>query len=285
MSGLDQQIAEHRAARLAEAPQAAYDRALVELQAELPIIERRQTAEVTTDKGRTYRYSFADLADITRLVQPLLTKHGFAFTARSQLREDGKLVLLCRLRHAPSGAFEESTFPLPEMKMAQSLGGWITYGRRYCLCAMAGIVTEDDDDAAAAEAEAGASRGTAQRATRAQQHQAAPTGGTGRPTAQRATRSRAADGPPLPGEDQPAAQRTSTNAQLQKMAILFGEIGVTERSERLALTSTLVGRPLGSGSELNLREASGLIERLEKAKTQDDPLGWLASTDDEGGES
>ena len=58
----------------------------------------------------------------------------------------GCLGLVTKLTHAESGQWQSSlaVVPLPKAD-PQGLGSAITYARRYTLCAMLGIVTEDDD--------------------------------------------------------------------------------------------------------------------------------------------
>jgi hypothetical protein len=285
MTGLDQTIADHRAAR-ADGRPASLAEALAALQRALPEVKKSETAEVPTKAGGMFRYTYAGLAAITAQIMPALGELGLSFSARPTVNERGQFVLAYELLHV-CGEHREGEYPLSG-STPQQQGSAITYARRYSLLAVTGLAPDEDDDAAAAEAEAQSQRGTGQRQTRAQQHQRPPTGGTGQPVAQRATRARAVDGPPLPGEEpvtEPAAQRPdirqASGPMLQKMAILFGEIGITERTERLALTSTLVGHPLNSGSDLTFAEGRQLIDRLTKAVKQPDPLGWLATVDDD----
>lgn len=127
--------------------------ALVALQADLPRIHKDRTAEVEgeTKAGRPfkYKYSFADLTDVTEALMPLLSKHGLAFAAFPTLAADGKFVLRYHLLHE-SGDRETGEYPLPTGGTPQALGSAITYGRRYCLCSVTGVAPDDDDDAAAA---------------------------------------------------------------------------------------------------------------------------------------
>jgi len=244
-----------------------FDKALAAFQAEMPVIEKSKTALITTDKA-TQRYKYADLADVMRVAQPLLTKHGFVHTGKIR-SVDGRMILDVALVHVESGEREVSEFPLilPERWRPQILGSLLTYGRRYCICVMTGIVAETDDDAAAAEAEAAGNRGTAQRD--APTRRRASTGGTGRTSTQR-ERARPDEEPPLPGEPEP-----SSSAQHGRLAAHFGEIGVTERDERLRLCSALVGRPLESAKDLSMAEASRLIDLTGQAKNQPEPRAFL----------
>jgi hypothetical protein len=51
-----------------------------------------------------------------------------------------------------SGERISGNMKLPENTSPQELGSWITYLRRYSLCAMLGIAADEDDDAGSAEA-------------------------------------------------------------------------------------------------------------------------------------
>lgn len=113
------------------AEQSELTRALTELQAALPSIGKDQKATVKSDKG-SYTYNYADLADISAAVLPLLSKVGLAWTTRPTV-EDGKFVMRYQLRHV-SGEMLEGTYPLPAASRPQEIGSAITYARRYALC-------------------------------------------------------------------------------------------------------------------------------------------------------
>ena len=124
--------------------------ALAKLQADLPSVGKDKTGKVQGKDGKQgYSYSYADLADVTRAVMPLLGKHGLAFTARPTLL-DGQFVLAYSLVHGESGQREDGFYPLPSSGTPQQIGGVITYARRYSLCAVTGVAPDNDDDDAAA---------------------------------------------------------------------------------------------------------------------------------------
>ena len=131
--------------------------ALAALQAELPAVPKTKTAKVkgTTRDGRTfdYEYKYADLADVSAAVMPLMGKHGLSFTSQPTLREDGRFGLAYQLLHA-SGELIDGWYPLDDRMTPQQIGGHITYARRYCLCAVTGVAAEEDTDAQGAETQA-----------------------------------------------------------------------------------------------------------------------------------
>ena len=121
--------------------------ALAELQKELPHIGKDQTA----DTG-SYSYEYADLTTISERLMPLLGKHGLAFMTKPTLK-DGQFVLEYALLHK-SGERESGDYPLPN-GTPQQIGSAVSYGRRYCLCAVTGVAPggSDDDGAAASKAQ------------------------------------------------------------------------------------------------------------------------------------
>lgn len=121
--------------------------ALAVLMTRLPRIEKNKT-------NPHFKSKYADLADVSRDLLPVLGSLGLSFTARPMLitRDDGtrEFVLAYRLLHT-SGEKDEGEYPLGT-GTAQTLGGAITYARRFALCAVTGAVAEDDDDGQAASA-------------------------------------------------------------------------------------------------------------------------------------
>lgn len=207
--------------------------ALAALQGELPHIAKDRTANVPTKSGGSYRYSYSDLAAISRELLPLLSKHGLAFMARPTL-DEGRLVLAYELMHR-SGESRAGVYPLPDRGTPQEVGGAITYARRYCLCAVTGVAPDDDDDA-----------GVAERSARKSQQRAS--GGQ---------RSAAPDNSD-PGES------GITAPQVRKLQALYGSAGIADREKKLAFAKETIGREVGSATELTQTEASRVIARLER---------------------
>ncbi|UGS26363.1 ERF family protein [Microbacterium resistens] len=120
--------------------------ALAAFQAEVPSVRKDNEAAVTAkDGGRSYRYRYADLSDVTEAALPLLGKHGLSFVAAPTQTKRG-FVLKYALRHE-SGGVIKGTYPLPAASAApQALGAAITYARRYSLCAVTGVAPGGDDD-------------------------------------------------------------------------------------------------------------------------------------------
>lgn len=96
-----------------------------------------------------YGYKYTDLDTVINTVRPILAKHGLAFT---QI-EDGD-TLETFIVHKESGEYFGGSAKLPEIALssktneAQNLGAAMTYMRRYGLCSILGISSDEDVDSA-----------------------------------------------------------------------------------------------------------------------------------------
>jgi hypothetical protein len=242
--------------------------ALAKVQAELPKLERDRTVEVIKKDGGTYSYSYVTLANLSDAILPLLAKHGLAFTALPGAGTDGKMCLRYHLLHE-SGETLSGEFPISGEGGIQMIGGRITYARRYCLAALVGVAADEDDESRLDEP----GRATAQRAGAPRATTQRPTKATGR-TAQRAAP------PPLPSD----GPTPITAPQRAKLMAGFGQIGISDRAERLDIATRIVGRSIGSANELTLDEARRVIDALEKSIAEDNPALALAEITADGPE-
>ena len=120
-------------------------KALAEAQSEFPTIPKTKTVEVRTHDGKSYKYSYADLADILKVIVPITSKHGLSVVQIPIVSNRGN-TLITRLLHS-SGEWIESELPLRQQRDgAQALGSALTYMRRYALSSMLNIATDVDDD-------------------------------------------------------------------------------------------------------------------------------------------
>ena len=92
------------------------------------------------------RSSYATLNSVMNTCRQALLANGILMTQFPVPAETGHLGLATKLIHAESGQGHSSlaVVPLPKAD-PQDYGSAQTYARRYALCAMLGIVTEDDD--------------------------------------------------------------------------------------------------------------------------------------------
>jgi hypothetical protein len=220
--------------------------ALAVLQTRLPEVRKGETAVVETQKGR-YTYNYAGLPAVSRAILPLLGELGLSFVCRPTLNDSGVFVLAYGLMHDPSGECVGGQYPLPAGGTPQAIGSAISYGRRYCLAAITGMVAEDDDDAATASA----------------QHE--------KPAAARASRARRT--PPSTSDTTPAVDGernadTVPPPMLRKLFALLADAGLSAREPALEYIAELVGRPIQSRNELSRSEVDLLIGGLEQLLTE-----------------
>lgn len=96
-----------------------------------------------------FRSKYATLASVWEAVRPILAKNGLCVIQRPEHHEAG-LALTTTILHV-SGQSISSTLVMPVVKRdPQGFGSAITYARRYGLCAMLGVVADEDDDGNAA---------------------------------------------------------------------------------------------------------------------------------------
>lgn len=94
-----------------------------------------------------FSYSYADIADVTEAVRPVLAKHGLSFL-QPTFMDGNALMIETQIAHS-SGQWVSSTYPVCTMGGDhQSMGSAMTYARRYALCSMLGIAADDDVDGA-----------------------------------------------------------------------------------------------------------------------------------------
>ena len=236
---------------------------LAEIQQTLPIITKDKTAKVETRSGGSYAYKYADLADVTAAILPALAKAGLTWTCRPTLTTGDRFVMIYSLTDAESGDEIVGEYPLPDGGSPQQQGGWITYARRYALCAVVGLASDEDSD------------------------------GQGEPDKPQRTRTKipgpeherlrhmdrdlpAADRGPVPPEqdpwaDAPAGQlpvtveaedRPGTIDARQRTKIMKAFEG-KGRGERLDTISKWIEHSVTSVNELSMREAGIVIAELE----------------------
>ena len=107
---------------------------LIEFQKRKPAIELDGKVAYKQTK-----FKYATLGNIIDKVLPILNDVGILCS--QGITEEGVYTIL-----TDGKAELKSTYPIPSVNNPQDLGKWITYLKRYQLCAMLGIVGEDDVD-------------------------------------------------------------------------------------------------------------------------------------------
>ncbi len=105
-------------------------------------------------KNPHFKNRYADLESVWDAWSLVGPRHGFSIIQKvSDAGETRNGVIIRTLLAHSSGHVEESSTYVPANKAdAQGYGSAITYGRRYSLAAMVGIVQTDDDGEAARKA-------------------------------------------------------------------------------------------------------------------------------------
>lgn len=133
----------------------AFANAMASAKAEIPVIGKNREVDFTSSKGRT-NYQHEDLAEIARVVTPILAKHGLSYRYRTSSDIGQPVCVTCVVCHR-DGYSEENSLSGPRDESGnkntiQSIGSTITYLQRYTLKAALGLAASHDDDAARAEA-------------------------------------------------------------------------------------------------------------------------------------
>ena len=123
---------------------ADFDAAMADMQPELPAIGERGKAIV---QGQT-RYTFALWEDINTAIKPVLQKHGFALTFRTDFK-DG-ITVTGVLSHR-AGHREETSITLPSdssgsKNAVQAVASSVSYGKRYTAGALLNLTSHGEDD-------------------------------------------------------------------------------------------------------------------------------------------
>lgn len=115
---------------------------LMDVQKEIPTMPKN---------AKAYGYKYTDLDTITSVIKPILARHDISYMQSVGMNEQGQNILTTRIFNRDGEYIEDSTI-LPIIQgtknnSAQTLGMAITYMRRYALCAMFGITSDEDVDA------------------------------------------------------------------------------------------------------------------------------------------
>lgn len=122
--------------------------ALSKIQGTVGLIPKGKTATVSMKSGGSFKYSYADLADIWDGIRVPLMKNELAIS-QVFVKEGEKAYLQTILIHS-SGEWIRSILELDSHEKIQELGSEITYLRRYGISSILGIAADEDEDGQAA---------------------------------------------------------------------------------------------------------------------------------------
>jgi hypothetical protein len=125
--------------------QTAFDEAMAAMQPELPSVGERGDA--------AGRYKFALWEDIQQQIKPVLQKHGFALTFRTDTNDKVSVtgILSHRAGHREETSIVLPTDPSGNKNAVQAVASSVQYGKRYTAGALLNLTSHgEDDDAFAA---------------------------------------------------------------------------------------------------------------------------------------
>jgi hypothetical protein len=263
------------------------NKALAAFQTDLPRIVKSEHA----DAGK-FGYDYAGLDTVSLETMPPLGKHGLAFTAFPGTDTEGRPVLDYALLH-DSGEERTGQFPLwlllPERVTAQQIGGYITYGRRYCLCSVTGVAPGGEDNDATPATETSGTGGrwmnrrmdvpppnlprTPTKTTGADHEQLRDGTVEAGPGDRPATRVKAEqngdadpwlDQPPGRFDETPPEERTGSIDGRQRSQIFakLTILGITDAAQQRTILGDILRRPVSSRAGLSYRDAETVLKDL-----------------------
>lgn len=139
---------------IADQRRADFDEAMAGAKSEIPVINKNREVDFTSQKGRTH-YKYEDLAEIARVVSPILAKYGLSYRYRVTSNLNEPVTVTCIVSHR-GGHFEEVTLmggrdDTGGKNAIQQVASTLTYLQRMTLKAALGLAASDDDDGRTAE--------------------------------------------------------------------------------------------------------------------------------------
>jgi len=109
-------------------------------------VNKAELQPATKDKENPFfKSAYADLSSVWEACRELLTKNGLAII-QTMDGNNGNPVIVTTLAHISGQWIRGKLSIKPVKEDPQAIGSAITYGRRYSLAAIVGIVSEEDDD-------------------------------------------------------------------------------------------------------------------------------------------
>lgn len=208
--------------------------ALAKAQATFEAVKRDKTVKVETRTGGSYSFTYADLESIWSAIRKPLAENGLCVT-QSLEPVDGKTYLATTLMHA-SGEWIKSLYEVGAPSSdPQRFGSALTYGRRYSLTALVGIVSDEDDDGNHAS------------------------GNTVKPRDAKAS-------PTTPTREQEQAAATLDHERAGKMMAKITELGFTP-AEAYQLATTALKRKITDFTQIAVSEAGKVWSAAQQGGT------------------
>lgn len=127
----------------------AFYAAMAQFQQECPPIPKTSKTKTDGGSGAKFAYTFAELDQIAKIVNPILSRHGLSYSWDSEVA-NAQIKAVCHLRHA-EGHSITATFSCPAtsnlpVSDQQKYASALTYARRYSLVQVLGLTTTDEDN-------------------------------------------------------------------------------------------------------------------------------------------
>lgn len=135
----------------------AFDTAIAEAKRAIPVITKNRTVDYAVGGGQRVTYRHEDLAEIARVVDPILGAHGLSYRFRTSAEPNAPVTVTCIISHR-DGHSEENTLSAGrddsgKKNAIQQIGSTISYLQRYTLKAALGLAAAADDDGRGSESE------------------------------------------------------------------------------------------------------------------------------------
>jgi hypothetical protein len=148
-------------------PTPELNKALAAFQSDLPKIPKDAKGEIrgVTKDGKPYSYQFdyASLEGVTDEALPALGRQGLSLTGAVTTDDQGRIVYEYTLLHSSGEERGPWQFPLwlllPDRFTAQTIGGYVSYARRYIIGPVTGVAPGGQDIDTHGAEESGASGG------------------------------------------------------------------------------------------------------------------------------
>jgi len=110
-----------------------------------------ETEKEKPQKGSYEAFKYAPLEEIDKHLRPLLAAEDMDLSYSDEPQEGGGILICGRLKHLPSGHYEDSFMPAPadtsgDKSGVQAVGSTNSFLRRYVACNIFNIVVVGDDD-------------------------------------------------------------------------------------------------------------------------------------------
>ena len=122
---------------------------LADLAAALCAVQGELKPAIKQADNPFFKSKYVDLPGVWEAIRPLLSKNGLSVVQTFTASADGPTIVTT-LMHKSGQWVSSELFLKPAKSDPQGIGSAITYGRRYALAAMVGVVADEDDDGNAA---------------------------------------------------------------------------------------------------------------------------------------